>query len=95
MESQDFYSIAGLHDLIFNIHECRYTPLGLKDFLGVAGLEFLGFDHPDPSVPVRFRERFPDDPDQTDLANWEKFDIEFPDTFSAMYQFWCRPVGTS
>ena len=95
MESQDFYSIAGLHDLIFNIHECRYTPLGLKDFLDAAGLEFLGFDHPDPSIPVRFRERFPDDPDQTDLANWEKFDIEFPDTFSAMYQFWCRPVGTS
>ena len=92
MESQDFYSIAGLHDLIFNIHECRYTPLGLKDFLEDAGVEFLGFDHPDPSVPARFRERFPDDPDQTDLANWEQFDIEFPDTFSAMYQFWCRPV---
>ena len=95
MESQDFYSIAGLHDLIFNIHECRYTPLGLKDFLDDAGLEFLGFDLPDPGVPMRFRERFPDDPDQIDFANWEAFDIEFPDTFSAMYQFWCRPVGTS
>ena len=92
MQSQDFYSIAGLHDLIFNLHECRYTPLGLKALLEEAGLEFLGFDHPDPGVPVRFRERFPDDAHQTDLANWELFDIEFPDTFASMYQFWCRPI---
>ncbi len=93
MQSQDFYSIAGLHDLIFNLHECRYTPLGLKAFLDEGGLELLGFDHPDPGVAVRYRERFPDDTHQIDLANWEAFDIEFPDTFSAMYQFWCRPVS--
>jgi len=95
MESQDYFSIGGLHDLIFNVHECRYTPFGLKQLLDDAGLEFLGFDHANPGVTVGYRERFPDDTAQRDLTNWETFDIEFPDTFGGMYQFWCRPADTA
>ncbi len=95
MESQDYFSIGGLHDLIFNVHECRYTPLTLKQLLDDAGLEFLGFDHANPGVTVGYRERFPDDTAQRDLTNWETFDIEFPDTFGGMYQFWCRPADTA
>ncbi len=93
MESQDFYTISGLHDLIFNVHECSYTPLGLKALLEKAGLEFLGFDHPDPGVTARYRERFPDDPAQTDLTNWEAFEAEFDGTFASMFVFWCRPTA--
>jgi len=90
--SQDFYSISGLHDLIFNVQEHRYTPLGLKQLLAGARLEFLGFDHIDPGVPVRYRDRYPADETQTDLANWEDFEAAYPETFVGMYQFWCRPA---
>ena len=94
MESQDFFSISGLHDLVFNVHECSYTPLDLKQLLDDAGLELLGFDHPDPGVTIRYRARFPDDPAQTDLANWEAFEADFPGTFASMFVFWCRQKVT-
>jgi hypothetical protein len=92
METQDFYSISGLHDLIFNVHEFRYTPLQLKDMLAEAGLEFLGFDHIDPAIVARYADFNPADAQQTDLAAWERFEEAHPDTFSKMFQFWCRHI---
>jgi hypothetical protein len=74
------------------VQEHRYTPLGLKQLLASAGLEFLGFDHIDPGVPVRYRDRYPADETQTDLANWEDFEEANPHTFVGMYQLWCRPA---
>jgi hypothetical protein len=88
--SQDFYSISGLHDLLFNVREHCYTPRGLERLLDGAGLEFLGFDYLDPGVAVRYRDRYPADRMQTDLAAWEDFEREYPDTFTSMYQLWCR-----
>ena len=44
-----------------------------------------------PSVLERFRERFPSPGAELDLTCWDQFEHDFPDTFSAMYQFWCRP----
>lgn len=90
MDSQDFYSISGLHDLIFNVHEFRYTPLNLKALLEEAGLEFLGFDHSDPGVATRYAESFPQDGAQTDLALWDAFEEQNPATFENMLNFWCR-----
>ena len=40
------------------------------------------------------RERFPDDPAQTNLAHWHAFEQDNPDTFIAMYEFWLqKPVA--
>jgi hypothetical protein len=27
------------------------------------------------------------------LGNWAEFEVQNPDTFAGMYQFWTRPVG--
>ena len=45
---------------------------------------------PNPRVKQAYLERFPDDPDCLDLANWHAFEQDRPDTFRSMYQFWCR-----
>lgn len=90
MKTPDFYSISGLHDLIFNVREARYTPLELDRMLGELGLEFLGFSHASPAVKGAYALMFPGDPALTDLANWDAFEQQNPQTFSAMFQFWCR-----
>jgi len=89
-ENQDFYSISGLHDLIFNVNENRYSPKELKAMLHQEGLEFLGFDHMNTAVPDQYAAAFPHDPAQRNLENWDAFEKKHPETFGFMYHFWCR-----
>jgi hypothetical protein len=37
--------------------------------------------------------RFPDDRVATNLAQWQLFENEYPDTFVGMYQFWVQKAG--
>ena len=91
-DTPEFFVLSGLHDLVFNVQEHRYTPKQLRSLLKDAGLRFLGFDHNDPSIPVLYADAFPDDPGQTNLDNWDSFEQNHPDTFAEMYQMWCRPA---
>lgn len=88
-ESREFYSASGLHDLVFNAHELRFTPLTLQTLLAEAGLRFGGFITDRPEHTALYRQRFPDDMAMTDLANWDTLEQERPDLFSGMMQFWC------
>lgn len=92
IETPEFFVLSGLHDLIFNVQEHRFTPRGLRQLLEGTGLRFLGFDHTDPSVPGLYAAAFPGDTSQTDMDNWDSFEQNHPDTFAEMYQVWCRPV---
>lgn len=93
IDTPEFFTLDGLHDLIFNVQEARFTPRGLRELLTAAGLEFLGFDHADLSVRAAFAAMFPHDSDGRDLDNWEAFEQRHPDAFAEMYQFWCRRGG--
>lgn len=53
------------------------------------GLEFLGFSV-NKSVELSYREAYPGDPAGLSLANWDQFEMDNPETFRAMYKFWCR-----
>ena len=90
VETRDFFSMSGLHDYVFNVQEQAYTPLQLKSFLDQAQLEFLGFDLPTMDVDIDYRKANPADRFLTDLKAWEHFEADHPDTFAAMFQFWCR-----
>ena len=92
VDTPEFFVLSGLHDFIFNVQEHRFTPLQIKALLNSTKLTFLGFDHRDPSASARYAAAFPDDPDQINLDNWEVFEQNHPNTFVAMYQFWCRPT---
>ena len=95
IDTPEFFTLSGLHDLVFNVHEQHFTPKDLKCLLECVGLQFIGFDHVDPTVMVRYQIEFPGDPEQTNLDNWEVFEQKHPETFNEMYQIWCRPVTYS
>ena len=90
--SPDFTSVTGCRDLLFHVREHRTTLPRLGRELDEVGLELLGFQHANPSVPALYRERWPDDPRQVDLGRWDALEAERPRIFSGMYLFWARPL---
>lgn len=87
---RDFYSGSGARDLILHVQEQCFTVARLAQAIDALGLELLGFEFADKSVPRAYRERFPDDPAACSFDNWTRFEQEHPDTFASMYQFWIR-----
>lgn len=89
----DFYSASGARDLLLHVQEHRYTAAQLGAFLDALGLELLGFEFADPGVLAAYRQRFPEDPAATSLANWDRLEDAHPEVFAGMYQFWAaRPA---
>jgi tetratricopeptide (TPR) repeat protein/SAM-dependent methyltransferase len=86
---KDFYSASGARDLVMHVQEHRFATAQLGEMLRTLGLELLGFEFSDPSVPAAYRSRFPDDPAAASLENWGRFEDEHPEVFAGMYQFWC------
>lgn len=89
LRAPDFYSISSCRDLLFHVQERRLLLNEIADFLRDNGLKFLGFAIDD-AVIAAYRRRFPDDMAAIDLAQWQQFENENPDTFSGMYQFWVQ-----
>lgn len=87
---RDFYTESGFRDLAMHVQEHRFTVPQLAASLETLDLQFLGFDVL-PATRERFRARFPQPGADRDLACWDQFEAEHPDTFASMYQFWCRP----
>jgi SAM-dependent methyltransferase len=84
--NEDFYSMSGCRDLLFHVHEHRFTLPQIESMLERLGKRFLGFEFPDSGETLqRFRARFSD---PLQLPDWHRFEQEFPDTFARMYQFW-------
>jgi len=84
-----FYSTSELRDLVFHAQESRHDLLEIGGILEQLDLEMLGL-HVHPEVRARYREAFPDDPAMTSIANWHRFEVANPGTFTNMYQFWVR-----
>ena len=89
IRSSDFFSTSTCRDLLFHVQEYRMSLPLLAKFFQDHDLRFLGFDI-DSSVKRSYKQRFPNDPTATDLNNWHIYELENPDTFTAMYQFWIQ-----
>ncbi|MBT6883172.1 MAG: methyltransferase domain-containing protein [Rhodospirillaceae bacterium] len=85
----DFFSLSGCRDLVFHTQEHRTSIPELSNTMEDLGLEFLGFSV-NKSVELSYREAYPGDPAGLSLANWDQFEMDNPETFRAMYKFWCR-----
>jgi hypothetical protein len=85
--SSDFFATSGCRDLFFHIEEHRTTIPAIKEFLAAHDLAFIGFDGP---MRAEYAERFAEDRAMTDLDCWHQFEMERPDAFLAMYQFWVQ-----
>jgi len=88
-QSTDFFAMSSCRDLLFHTHEQCTTLPDIDRFLDESGLMLLGFDV-DAAALQAYKHRFPDDSAGTDLKRWHIFELENPDTFSDMYQFWIQ-----
>jgi SAM-dependent methyltransferase len=85
----DFYSLSECRDLLFHVHERRFTVRTLQSMLESHDLEFLGFDL-EPDQIASFRRSHPDPSSLTDFDAWDAHERSYPDTFSRMYMAWAR-----
>jgi 2-polyprenyl-3-methyl-5-hydroxy-6-metoxy-1,4-benzoquinol methylase len=86
IRNEDFYSMSGCRDLLFHVQEHRFTLPQVAAMIERLGLKFRGFEHPDSGTTLaRYRARYSD---VLNLADWHRFETDYPDTFSRMYQFW-------
>ena len=85
----DFFTTSECRDLLFHVHEQRFTLPRINKSLEALGLSLIGFQLPADTLS-RYAERFPDDRSMTDMGNWDTFEHQNPQTFRAMYQFWMQ-----
>lgn len=93
VDRPDFYSASTCRDMIFHVQEHRLTVPDLERMIGELGLEFLGFELSSRALARAYRSSYPDDPDMTNLGNWDEFEHAHPGTFAGMYLFWVRDPG--
>ena len=87
--STDFYSTSECRDLLFHVHEEQLTLPGIQALLEQTGLAFLGFELTISEVEQGFRREHADAA-LTDLEAWATYEQRHPESFRAMYHFWCR-----
>lgn len=87
--SSDFYTTSTVRDLVFHVQEHRFTLPEISQLLGEHNLEFLGFTL---SMELKncYLAEYKDDPAAISLANWHRYELEHPETFVGMYNFWTR-----
>ena len=86
----DFYSLSECRDLLFHAQEHRFTIPQIEATLRDLGLKFLGFELNDQRTKAHFKKVSPEKAALTSLSLWHKFELDNPDTFRGMYQFWCQ-----
>lgn len=89
-ESDDFYSMSGVVDLLLHEYEIGFTPNSIKQLCEKNQLEFLGFSNLSNHLKQSFKSYIGDHAQLDNLTQWEEFEVAHPDTFSAMYQFYCQ-----
>ena len=92
LRSPDFYTVSSCRDLVFHVHERRFTIPKLAGALGKAGLRPLGFEA-GRETRARYRRRFPDDPNLSSLESLAEFENTHPEAFAGMYLLWAEREG--
>lgn len=89
----DFYTTSECRDLFFHVQEKCYNLSEIKYLLADIGLEFLGFHLPPPVLEQYRGDNLSQDSEyDLDLDRWELFEGKNPQTFAAMYNFWCKKI---
>jgi hypothetical protein len=86
----NIFTTSEVRDLLFDQREHRYTLVQIEAALNELGLEFLGFELPGQTALRKFQALHPDPMAPMSLPLWHQFELNNPDTFIGMYQFWCR-----
>jgi SAM-dependent methyltransferase/Tfp pilus assembly protein PilF len=87
--SNDFYSMSMCRDLLFHVQERQYTLRELGAMLREVDLQFLGLAELPQEAVARYRSLYPNDARMVDIASWDSYEQQYPDTFSRMFLLWC------
>ena len=88
--SFDFYTLSGIRDLLFHVHEKRFTLPQIAEIIDKLGLNFVGFEFNSPLERKKYLDQYPGDSTATSLHNWHKHEQKNTNTFISMYQFWVQ-----
>jgi SAM-dependent methyltransferase len=86
----DFFTISECRDLMFHVHEKRFTIPEIKAFLVENDLNFIGFEFGQ-QPHAYHRDVFARNGWSTgDLDRWDDYERANPDIFASMYIFWVQ-----
>jgi SAM-dependent methyltransferase/tetratricopeptide (TPR) repeat protein len=88
----DFFSASECRDMLFHVQEHQISLPVIKSFIAENNLQFAGFNL-DRAALQRFAARYPQPAALLDLDSWHRYEVEAPNTFRGMYQFWVRKPG--
>lgn len=88
LDSDDFYCISTVRDLLFHEKEHNFTIPQIKDFIYELGLKFCGFQGEE--ILKNFNLINTNPKDIYDLDKWNLYEESYPMTFVGMYEFWCQ-----
>ena len=83
----DFYSTSMCRDLLFHVQEYQFNLIQIDEILNKLGLAFLAFEFPYSNIKDAFRQENPSG-SEFSLLDWHQFELNNPNTFISMYQFW-------
>jgi SAM-dependent methyltransferase len=89
----DYWNLSGCRDLLFHAKEHRFTLPEIATALERLKLEFLGFMFTAEDWR-QIEARRPGITRSIDLGAWREYEQAYPETFAAMYNFWCRKPRT-
>lgn len=87
-QSPDFYNLNEFRDLVLHESEQHTTIAEIKDFLAEHNLAFRGFTLQSELVDDVLRRTGAAWPGP--LADWGRYEEDYPRTFDGMYKFWCE-----
>ena len=89
LRSPDFYTVSSCRDLVFHVHERRFTIPEVAGALGAAGLRPIGFEV-GRETSSRYRRKYPGDPHLRSLGTLAEFEKAHPEAFAGMYLLWAE-----
>jgi SAM-dependent methyltransferase len=89
-DSYDFYTLAGIHDLLVHRHEDCFDVPRIARALDKLGLELLRFVLPTRHDRALYLRDHPNDPCFRDIGAWAELERTVPFLFAGMHKFWCR-----
>ena len=86
--SFDFYTLTGVHDLLFHEQEDPFDISRIVRGMDALGLDFLGF-RLSGRARATYRLEHPDDPFRRDIEAWRQLDRQQPHPGRGLHHWWC------
>jgi SAM-dependent methyltransferase len=87
---RDFYTLAGVHDLLLNRHEDPFDIPRIRRALDTLNLRLIAMRFSIAAAEMEYRRAHPHDPQLRNLGAIAAFEQRHPFLFRSMYDFWCR-----